>query len=190
MAWVGVFYGKPQEIVGVKPDGDVSENFEWVEVEDVFTPYVNQDYVVEKNTVVPPSKEYFISQLKSDLASIRYNAQNYYIDYKNNKFLTNSTTSSTIAEKILDAQISSSPEEYTINFKSFTGYITLNLEELKEVKQLIALHVQICFDREAEIVSILDNISKKEKSYAKIVELFLSEVTTGWPLPEKQKDHY
>lgn len=192
MAWVGVFHDKPQEITGVKPEGDVSENFTWIEVEDIFTPYVNQDYIVDKskNTVVPPSKEYFINQLKADLAAIRYNAQNYFIEYDEHKFLTNTTTSNTITAKILDAQLSENPDTFSVNYKSYTGYINLNFSKLKEIKQLITNHIQLCFDREGEITAVLDNMAKKEKSYSKILETFLKEVALGWPLPEKQEGHY
>jgi len=189
MVWVGVFNGAPQEVRDDKPEGETSENFEWVEADSCFTEYVNQDYIVENNKVVPPSKEYLLDQLKADLATIRYIAQNFKVTYKDFEYLTNNDVSSALTEKIFDAQQSDKPEKYTVNFKSFTGYTTLNLEDLKAIKLLITTHIQICYDREMEILALFDKEFKKEKNLSKIIETYVAAVSEGWPLPNKVEGH-
>lgn len=189
MVWVGVLNDRPQEVVWVLPEGVVSDGFNWVEVDEELAPFVNGDYIVEGNKVVPPSKDYFITQLKHDLATTRYISQNYFVTYNGNEFSTNSATRSVIDSRILEGQLQNT-ETYALNFKARNGNVIMSYTDLVNVKLLVAAHIQACFDREAEISELLDTKIGKLKSYTKMVSEFIKECSTGWPLPEKVEGHY
>ena len=46
--------------------------------------------------------------------------------------------------------------EYSVRWKSADGFVTLNAEQILAMAQAIRLHVQSCFDREADLLDALD----------------------------------
>lgn len=182
--WVGLFHGKPQEVTPSVPEGDVGENYQWVEVTDAMSFYVNTDYILEKGKVIPPSKEYFINQIKADLTENRRNYQNYYIKYENNEYWTDDNTHAVITNHIISAQLNENPDKYSVNFKSKTGNVLLKLKDLVKIKQLITEHVQTCFNREAEIIKEIDGKISKLKDYEAILKAYADEICNGWPVPD------
>jgi len=190
MSWVGFYNGKPQEIVHIQPEGETSENFEWLEVSNDLVPYVNSEYVAENGKVIPPSKEYFISQLKADLASIRWNAQNYFVEYDGKQVRTDDATLAALTSKIMDVQLSDKKaKEFSWNFKGLSEFFTINYDDAVKIRELISGHQQKCFDRASEIEKVLDGQGKKAK-ILDILAVFLEEVSKGWPLPDKAEGTY
>ncbi len=60
--------------------------------------------------------------------------------------------------------------EYSVRWKSANGFVTLNAEQILAMAQAIRLHVQACFDREADLLDAI-NAGTYETEM----------LDTGWP---------
>ena len=63
--------------------------------------------------------------------------------------------------------------EYSLNWKTSTGFIHLTAPEIIAVAQAVRAHVQTCFDREAELCALVDAAETAED---------LDEIIISWPV--------
>ena len=63
-------------------------------------------------------------------------------------------------------------ENYSLNWKTESGFIHLTAPEIIAVAQAVRAHVQACFDREGELVALVDAAETKED---------LDEIIISWP---------
>lgn len=64
-------------------------------------------------------------------------------------------------------------ENYSLNWKTENGFIHLTAPEIIAVAQAVRAHVQKCFDREGELVALVDAAETKED---------LDEIIISWPV--------
>lgn len=64
-------------------------------------------------------------------------------------------------------------ENYSLNWKTDAGFIHLSAPEIIAVAQAVRAHVQACFDREGELVALVDTAETKED---------LDEIIISWPV--------
>lgn len=64
-------------------------------------------------------------------------------------------------------------DEYSLNWKTTAGFIHLTAPEIIAVAQAVRAHVQACFDREGELVALVDAAETKED---------LDEIIISWPV--------
>lgn len=62
---------------------------------------------------------------------------------------------------------------YSLNWKTTSGFIHLSAPEIIAVAQAVRAHVQACFDREGELVALVDAAETKED---------LDEIIISWPV--------
>lgn len=53
--------------------------------------------------------------------------------------------------------------EYSCQWKAEQGFITLTAEQIQGVAVAVRMHVQACFDREAELVELIDQAQTPEE---------------------------
>lgn len=64
-------------------------------------------------------------------------------------------------------------ENYSLNWKTENGFIHLTAPEIIAVAQAVRAHVQACFDREGELVALVDAAQTAED---------LDEIIISWPV--------
>ena len=67
--------------------------------------------------------------------------------------------------------------EYSVRWKAADGFVTLNAEQILAMAQAIRVHVQSCFDREADLLDALDAGTYETEM-----------LDTGWPNNEGLDD--
>ncbi|WP_447590194.1 DUF4376 domain-containing protein [Aquipseudomonas campi] len=58
--------------------------------------------------------------------------------------------------------------DYVLNWKTSSGFVQLNSGQVLAVADAVHVHVQACFDREAELLALGDSIT-------------VADIETGWP---------
>lgn len=66
-------------------------------------------------------------------------------------------------------------ENYSVQWKTSAGFVTLNREMVIGLAQGVRQHVQACFDREAELVEAIEAAT----TTTALAEI---DINTGWPL--------
>lgn len=135
----------------------------FVKVDDVLS-VVNEevdDSPIVYYTIVPNNRDEFIRRLLEELTATRKTAQESLIKYNNHTFKIDETTKNEIYRRI---QLMN--DEETINWKSESGYVSLNKNDLSIINQGITIHLQNIFDNEKFII---DEIYATETS-----DLFVS----------------
>lgn len=93
------------------------------------------------------------TQKKAEIAAARYNAETAGVAVNGVLIDTGRDSQALITGAALAAVIDSS---YSLNWKTESGFIHLTASEIIAVAQAVRAHVQSCFDREGELVALVD----------------------------------
>ena len=93
------------------------------------------------------------AQKKIEIASARYAAETAGTTVNGISIDTGRDSQALITGAALAAMLDS---EYSLNWKTTAGFIHLTAPEIIAVAQAVRTHVQACFDREGELVALVD----------------------------------
>lgn len=117
-----------------------------------------------------PTLDELKAQKKTEIAAARYEVETSGTTVNGVLIDTGRDSQALITSAALAAVIDSS---YSLNWKTDAGFIHLSAPEIIAVAQAVRAHVQACFDREGELVALVDA--------AKTVE-DLDEIIISWPV--------
>ncbi|WP_446788185.1 DUF4376 domain-containing protein [Macellibacteroides fermentans] len=131
------------------PDG----NFEvWQEQPDgYFTP--DEWAELHPAPVVEVSLEGLKEAKKAEISSVRYNFETAGIRYSDYEIATDRDSQALITGAALAAIQDSL---YSVRWKTISGFITLNSDQILAVAHAVRAHVQGCFDTEADLITVID----------------------------------
>lgn len=95
-----------------------------------------------------------ISDIKQSITSRRYSEETRGIDLSGVHFNTERDSQALVTSVALSAYMDSS---YTCKWKTPDGFVELNSAMLISIAKAIRKHVQSCFDREDELLSLVDS---------------------------------
>lgn len=90
---------------------------------------------------------------KAEIASDRYNAEVGGMDFYGMKIATDRESVSLIQGAVLQTVFDT---KYILQWKTALGFVTLTAEQLQALGTAVRVHVQACFDREAELNAQID----------------------------------
>ena len=93
------------------------------------------------------------TQKKAEIAAARYEAEIAGVTVNGVTIDTGRDSQALITGAALAAVID---ENYSLNWKTSAGFIHLTAPEIIAVAQAVRAHVQACFDREGELVALVD----------------------------------
>lgn len=129
-------------------------------------PYVEPGWSYENNEFmppIPPKPDPKITKLQ-EIASIRYAEQTSGFNYNNIFIHTDPESINMINGATLSAI---DDPEYTCNWKTPQGFVTLNATQIKEISKAIRNFIQERFDKEALLIEKI-NAAKTEEELEKI----------------------
>lgn len=111
---------------------------------------------------VPPEPTFdeLKAQKKQDIAAARYEAETSGTTVNGILIDTGRDSQALITGAALAAVIDG---EYSLNWKTTAGFIHLTAPEIIAVAQAVRAHVQSCFDREGELVALVDTAQTAEE---------------------------
>ena len=128
----------------------------------------------EKPTVIDePSVLTFYEakkQKKAEIAAARYARETAGVTANGITIDTERDSQALITGAALAAMLD---ENYSLNWKTESGFIHLTAPEIIAVAQAVRVHVQACFDREAELCALVDAAETPED---------LDEIIISWPI--------
>jgi len=107
-----------------------------------------------------PTLDELKTQKKSAIAAARYEAETAGTTVNGVLIDTGRDSQALITGAALAAVIDSS---YSLNWKTENGFIHLTAPEIIAVAQAVRAHVQTCFDREGELVALVDAAQTAEE---------------------------
>lgn len=110
------------------------------------------------------------AQKKQEIAAARYKAETAGVTVNGILIDTGRDSQALITGAALAAMLD---ENYSLNWKTTAGFIHLSAPEIIAVAQAVRTHVQTCFDREGELVALVDAAETKED---------LDEIIISWPV--------
>ena len=110
------------------------------------------------------------AQKKQDIAAARYEAETAGTTVNGITIDTGRDSQALITGAALAAMLD---ENYSLNWKTPSGFIHLIAPEIIAVAQAVRAHVQSCFDREGELVALVDAAETPED---------LDEIIISWPV--------
>jgi hypothetical protein len=119
----------------------------------------------------PKTIDDYKNEKKAELALIRKSKESSSTTVGNFTVYTDLETQTKILGAYMAAQMD---PEYTVNWKTANGFVTLNGQNLIYVAQAIRNHIQGCFDREQTLIQAIDDCVTPTD----VKELI---ITTGWP---------
>lgn len=152
------------------PNGDhvvFDDTIPWVEVSE---PVVR---LSDNSLVFKSDPRYFDdakAQKKAEIAAARYNAETAGTMVHGVLIDTGRDSQALITGAAVAAMLN---ENYSLNWKTDAGFIHLSAPEIIAVAQAVRAHVQACFDREGELVALVDTAETKED---------LDEIIISWPV--------
>lgn len=117
-----------------------------------------------------PTFDELKAQKKAEIASARYEAETAGTTVNEILIDTGRDSQALITGAALAAMLD---ENYSLNWKTTSGFIHLSASEIIAVAQAVRAHVQVCFDREAELCALVDAAETKED---------LDEIIISWPI--------
>lgn len=128
-------------------------------------------YEVEAIPAPPePTLDELKVQKKAEIAAARYEAETAGTTINGVLIDTGRDSQALITGAALAAVIDGS---YSLNWKTDAGFIHLTAPEIIAVAQAVRAHVQACFDREGELVALVDAAETPED---------LDEIIISWPV--------
>ena len=109
-------------------------------------------------------------QKKQDIAAARYKVETAGVTVNGVLIDTGRDSQALITGAALAAMLD---ENYSLNWKTANGFIHLTAPEIIAVAQTVRAHVQSCFDREGELVALVDAAQTAED---------LDEIIISWPV--------
>lgn len=118
-------------------------------------------YEVEAIPTPPePTLDELKAQKKAAIAAARYAAETAGTTVNGITIDTGRDSQALITGAALAAMLDS---EYSLNWKTEAGFIHLTAPEIIAVAQAVRAHVQTCFDREGELVALVDAAQTAEE---------------------------
>lgn len=117
-----------------------------------------------------PTFDELKGQKKAEIAAARYEREIVGVTVNGILIDTERDSQALITGAALAAMLD---ENYTLNWKTARGFIHLTAPEIIAVAQAVRAHVQVCFDREAELCTLVDVAETKED---------LDEIIISWPV--------
>ena len=117
-----------------------------------------------------PTFDELKAQKKVEIASARYEREIAGVEVNGVLIDTGRDSQALITGAALAAMLD---EAYSLNWKTDSGFIHLTASEIIAVAQAVRAHVQACFDREGELVALVDAAETKED---------LDEIIISWPV--------
>lgn len=117
-----------------------------------------------------PTLDELKAQKKAEIAAARYAAETAGTTVNGITIDTGRDSQALITGAAVAAMLD---ENYSLNWKTESGFIHLTAPEIIAVAQAVRAHVQACFDREAELCALVDAAETKED---------LDEIIISWPL--------
>lgn len=128
-------------------------------------------YEVEAIPAPPePTLEELKAQKKAEIAAARFAAETAGTTVNGVTIDTGRDSQALITGAALAAMLD---ENYSLNWKTTSGFIHLTAPEIIAVAQSVRAHVQACFDREGELVALVDAAKTAED---------LDEIIISWPV--------
>ena len=142
----------------------------WAEKPDGY--YTPEEWEALHPTPTPPEPtlDELKAQKKSAIAAARYEAETAGTTVNGITIDTGRDSQALITGAALAAMLD---ENYSLNWKTTAGFIHLTAPEIIAVAQSVRAHVQSCFDREGELVALVDAAETKED---------LDEIIISWPV--------
>lgn len=100
------------------------------------------------------------AQKKTDIAAARYEAETAGIMVNDVKIDTGRDSQALITGAALAAMLDDS---YSLNWKTVAGFVHLTATEIIAVAHAVRAHVQGCFDKEGELVALVDAAQTAEE---------------------------
>lgn len=108
---------------------------------------------------------------KDQVAAIRWEKERAGTSFNSLPIPTDEVTQTKILGAALAATIDSN---YTVKWKTPNGFIDLNATMILVLAQTIRTHIQLCFDKEAELTNMIDQATDK-------TSLDSIDISTNWP---------
>ena len=93
------------------------------------------------------------SAKRAEIAAARYEAETAGIDVNGFTVRTDRESQALITGAALQAIVD---YDYECRWKTSDGFVHLSAEQIKYIAQIVRLHVQSCFDHEAELCGLID----------------------------------
>lgn len=90
---------------------------------------------------------------RAEIAAARYEAECAGITIQGVEIATDRDSQGLILGAVVQAQTTPG---YTVNWKTKQGFVTLTAEQIIAIATVVRAHVQACFDREAELLPLVD----------------------------------
>lgn len=97
---------------------------------------------------------------KAEIAAARWGAETAGIDASGFTVRTDRESQALITGAALQAIVD---YDYECLWKTSEGFVHLSAEQIKYIAQLVRLHVQSCFDREAELLPLIDAAESQDE---------------------------
>ena len=107
-----------------------------------------------------PTLEELKAQKKAEIAAARYKAETSGTTVNGVLIDTGRDSQALITGAALAAMLD---ENYSLNWKTTSGFIHLTAPEIIAVAQAVRAHVQACFDKEGELVARINAATTKEE---------------------------
>lgn len=107
-----------------------------------------------------PTFDELKAQKKADIAAARYEAETAGTTVNGITIDTGRDSQALITGAAVAAMLD---DGYSLNWKTATGFIHLSAQEIIAVAQAVRAHVQSCFDRESELVALVDAAQNAEE---------------------------
>lgn len=117
-----------------------------------------------------PTFDELKAQKKAEIAAARYEAETAGTTVNGITIDTGRDSQALITGAALAAMLD---DAYSLNWKTTSGFIHLSAPEIIAVAQAVRTHVQKCFDREGELVALVDAAKTAED---------LDEIVISWPV--------
>lgn len=138
--------------------------------EDVMKVWGENPTVPDEPLPPEPTLDELKAQKKQEIAAARYAAETAGTTVNGITIDTGRDSQALITGAALAAMLD---ENYSLNWKTANGFIHLTAPEIIAVAQAVRAHVQTCFDREGELVALVDAAETAED---------LDEIIISWPI--------
>lgn len=129
------------------------------------------DYVQQTLVYSPIDLSVLKQRKKDQVAAIRWEKERIGTNFNGLNIPTDDVTQT----KILGAALAATIDlNYTVKWKTPLGFIDLDSTMILALAQTIRSHIQLCFDREAELSTLIDQA-------ADVTALDSIDISQGWP---------
>lgn len=127
---------------------------------EVMTAWGETPTVSDKPLPPEPTLDELKAQKKAEIAAARYEVETAGTTVNRITIDTGRDSQALITGAAVAAMLD---ENYSLNWKTTSGFIHLTAPEIIAVAQAVRAHVQSCFDREGELVALVDAAQTAEE---------------------------